>query len=108
MDNSDEPALIDVVDRWPAQESSIHLARVPTAVLYDEKGNVSIPHLQCPYGYRVDVQLVAARQLLACGAEAVAASAGDERYLQGQLEHFKMQLHPTFNPSAKKFLFQSS
>jgi hypothetical protein len=61
-----------------------------------------------PHGYRVDVQLVAARQLLACGAEAVAASAGDERYLQEQLEHFKMQLHPTFNPSAKKLPFQSS
>lgn len=32
------PAVIDVVDRWPSQWSD--LARVPTAVLYDSKGNV--------------------------------------------------------------------
>ena len=34
-------SLIDFVDQWPAQRDALHLARVPTAVLYDEKGNVS-------------------------------------------------------------------
>ena len=72
------------------------------------KGERKYNPLTMPYGYRVDVQLVATCQLLACGAEAVAASARGERYLQEQLEHFKMQLHPTFNPSAKKWPFQSS
>ena len=41
-------------------------------------------------------------QLIACGAEALAARAENEGRSWGQPEHFKMQLHPTFNPSNKK------
>ena len=33
--------MIDFVDRWPGQEDAMHLARVPTAILYDEEGKVS-------------------------------------------------------------------
>ena len=41
LSNLGRPPLIDFVDRWPAQEHAVHLARVPTAVLYDEEGSVS-------------------------------------------------------------------
>jgi len=83
----------------------LHLERVPTAVLYDEEGNVSIVlYIRHPLLGRLTFvpSLWTSHQLIACGAEALAARAENRGRSWGQPEHFKMQLHPTFNPSNKK------
>ena len=67
--------MIDVVHRWPSQR--LHLARVPTAILYDDErkvsatpaatGNLVVALLTSCLGYK----------LLSCGADARDAARTD-------------------------------
>ena len=86
----------------------MHLARVPTAILYDEEGKVSTTMFRASMPTSVLSPLRASYQLVACGAEAVAAGAGNIERSRDKLAHFKMQLHPTFNTSTKPWPFRKS
>ena len=71
--------------RWGKRSEHSSLHKTPTA---------GTSHIR-PLALRTS------HQLIACGAEALAARADNKGRSWGQSEYFNMQ-HPTFNPSNKK------
>lgn len=103
-----QPDLVDVVDKW--DEHKMYLGRVPTAVLYDDKGTVSIPSLGSAQ-LRILIftpHQFAGEQLLGCGAEAIALAEQEENRGAARTwpEHFKMQLHPNRDLPTKRGYFR--
>ena len=78
--------MIDFVDQWHPEK--LHLGRVPTAVLYDDEGKVSMIPDQTLRIHRRPLMLYLCYKVLACGAKAAAAQADIEGHVP-----FGEQLH---------------